>query len=129
AKRRNGVRRTLLLLAVVVSVFALNMALAQSAVAHCEGHNDGAVTKVEGQGVSFIGNVVMTVDGPSVSFTDAAGNPVVMQFCVKAGTDNSGLEIGSSFTVDWLNNGGQTPDISYVVVYGDGGGEEPPGEA
>jgi hypothetical protein len=52
-----------------------------------------------------------------------------MQFCVKAGTDNSGLETGSSFTVDWLNNGGQTPDISYVVVYGSGEGEEPPGEA
>jgi hypothetical protein len=123
------VRRTLLLLAVVASVFALNTALAQSAVAHCEGHNDGSATKVEGQGVFFVGDVVVSVDGPSVSFTDAAGNPVVMQFCVKAGTDNSGLETGSSFTVDWLNDGGQTPDISYVVVYGSGEGEEPPGEA
>jgi hypothetical protein len=49
---------------------------------------------------------------------------VTRQFCVKASTGNSGLQTGSSYTVEWTNNGGQTPDISYVVVYGPG--EEDP---
>lgn len=52
--------------------------------------------------------------------------PAGTVFCVKAGTGNSGLVVsdGSTWTVDWLNNGGETPAISYYIVYeaGDGGG-------
>jgi hypothetical protein len=93
---------------------------------HCDGHSDEGVTKVEGQGTFDLGGLVVTVDGPTVTFTDGAGNPVVVSFCVKAAVGNSGVRVGSSFTVDWLNGGGQTPDISYVVVYeGDGGGGDP----
>jgi len=91
-------------------------------VAHCADHNDEAFTKVDGQGVFTVDGLVVTVDGPNVSFTDEAGDPIVVDFCVKAADGNSGVVTGSSFTVNWLNNGGQTPDISYVVVYVGGGG-------
>ncbi|MGQ0668470.1 MAG: hypothetical protein ACT4PO_02155 [Actinomycetota bacterium] len=113
---------------VALTVLAITGALgavgvsAAPAVSHCDGHNDASVTKVEGQGVFDIGGLVVTVDGPTVTFTDGAGNPVDVLFCVKAALGNSGLEFGSSFTVDLPNDGGQIPDISYVVVYGDTGG-------
>lgn len=41
-------------------------------------------------------------------------------FCVKAALNNSGIVTGTSFTVNWLNEGGQVPDISYAVFYDQG---------
>jgi hypothetical protein len=45
--------------------------------------------------------------------------PAGTQFCVKAGTGASGIltSDGSPYTVTWTTNGGQTPNISYYVVY------------
>ncbi len=91
---------------------------AASPVSHCSGHNDPTFTKAEGQGAFDVDGIVVTVAGPTVSFADELGNPIVVEFCVKAALGNSGAQVGSSFTVDWLNNGGQVPDISYTVVYG-----------
>lgn len=55
-------------------------------------------------------------------------------FCVKAATGASGLLVsdGTPYEVTWLNGGGNTPDISYYVIYetpDDGGPDEDgPGE-
>lgn len=124
-------RKAIAVSGVLVWVLALGAVGAWAAppVSHCDGHNDGTVTKVEGQGVFDVGGLVVTVDGPTVTFTDGAGTTVDVSFCVKAALGNSGVVVGSSFTVNWLNNGGQTPDISYVVVYGDGGEECPDPES
>jgi hypothetical protein len=125
---------------VIVAVFAWVVALgamgmASAATAHCAGHNDASFDKLEGQGTFTIHGVVVTVDGDTVSFEDELGNPVEVVFCVKAGTGESGELTGSSFSVSWLNGGGQTPDISYVVVYelfcdpySCGGGSDPSSE-
>jgi hypothetical protein len=48
--------------------------------------------------------------------------PAGTQFCVKAATNNSGVLVADGETnllgyVTWLNNGGQTPDVSYYVIY------------
>ena len=112
-------KKTLIAFAVLTSVLALGtVAATASPVAHCSGHNDPAFTKVEGQGVFDVDGIVVTVAGPTVTFTDAFGNPVDVDFCVKAALGNSGDQSGSSFTVDWTNNGGQIPDMSYTVVHG-----------
>jgi hypothetical protein len=56
----------------------------------------------------------------SDSFGKTLTLPAGTQFCVKAGTQASGILVsnGSPYTVTWLNGGGQTPGISYYVVYG-----------
>jgi cysteine-rich repeat protein len=54
------------------------------------------------------GNSQVTVTGGSVSF------------CVKAATQNSGIitiNDGQTWTINWLNDGGQIPAISYIVIY------------
>lgn len=107
----------------LVSVFATIMALgavgtASAATDHCSGHDDSAFNTFEGDGVFSIDGLVVTVSGSTVSFADENGDPVDVTFCVKASTGQSGEMTGSSFTVTWLNRGGQTPAISYVVVYG-----------
>ncbi|HEX6330330.1 MAG TPA: hypothetical protein VF129_03460 [Actinomycetota bacterium] len=58
-------------------------------------------------------------------FTDVVGDPVEVDFCVKAAGSNSGVQTGSSFAVDWVNGGEQIPDNSYVVLFGDSGEEDP----
>jgi len=55
--------------------------------------------------------LVITINGASVTFNRS------VDFCVKASNSNSGKITGDSYTVTFENNGGQTPDISYVVVY------------
>lgn len=56
------------------------------------------------------------IDGPTVTFEQ------VVTFCVKAGPYAGEKITGTTFTVDWLNKGDQTPNISYVVVYSIEGG-------
>ena len=54
------------------------------------------------------------------SFGKSLTLPAGTRFCVKAGTKASGIltSDGSPYTVTWMNGGGQTPNISYYVVYG-----------
>ena len=108
-------KRALLVLAVVVATVGLVPGSASAKTAHCDGHT--VSPKVEGEGIFDVDGIVVTVDGPTVTFTDAYGDPVVVDYCIKAGTE-VGSGTGSEATVWWLNGGGQTPDISYVVVYG-----------
>lgn len=118
-------RKTFMAMAVSALVLGTGIVSASAAPEfHCFAHDDPAFTKVEGQGTFVIDGVVVTVSGPTVSFADEYGNPVTLEFCVKASGGNSDTVTGSSYTVDWTNRGGQTPDISYVVVYGPG--YEPP---
>jgi hypothetical protein len=109
------VRRALLVMAVVVAAVGLVPGTASAKTAHCDGHT--VAPKVEGEGTFVVGDIVVTVDGPTVTFTDAYGDPVIVDYCIKAST-RVGSGTGSEATVWWLNGGGQTPDISYVVVYG-----------
>ena len=121
-------RRIVVGLAAIATVFAMTTVAASAGpqTSHCAGYSDEAFTKVEGQGAFTVGTLVIVVDGPSVTFTDGEGSPVTAEFCVKAATGISGTVSGSSFTVNWLNGGGQTPDISYVILYGGGDDEEDP---
>ena len=65
-----------------------------------------------------------TVDGVEVTYTVSADGKTVtfsqaVSFCVKGGSDdNSGVISGTTFTVDFLNHGGNTPAISNFTVYG-----------
>lgn len=59
-------------------------------------------------------------DGKTISFfsDEDMTQPLEVEFCVKGGSlANSGVKIASSYTVDFLNDGGQTPAISNFVVY------------
>ena len=62
--------------------------------------------------------------GTKTEVSDSFGSTITLpagtQFCVKAGTMASGIltSDGSPYTVTWTNGGGQTPGISYYVVYG-----------
>jgi hypothetical protein len=98
----------------------------QGLEAHCLDHN-GHEGKVEASGnpasaeetITIDGvEVTVTIDGKTVSFTDDEGNPIDVIFCMKAGDLAGGDEEGSSGSVSWINHGGNTPDISYVIVYG-----------
>lgn len=115
-------KRVLVGVAVLATVFAMGAVgvSADMPTFHCVGNGDESFTKVEGQGVFEVDGIVVTVDGSTVTFTDADGNPVVVDLCVKAAGSNSGIVTGSSFTVDWTNEGGNVPDISYVVLFGSG---------
>jgi hypothetical protein len=62
-------------------------------------------------------NVNVSNDGKSVTFTDENGDPIVVEFCIKAADLAGGKQTDSSGSVTWLNHGGQTPEISYIVVY------------
>ena len=87
---------------------------------HCPDHTTSYKYSAGGTTTATIGGVpvTITVTGGSVSFTDAEGDPVVVTYCLKGGTDNTGKQTGSSGTTDAIpNNGGNAPDISYVVVY------------
>ena len=115
-------RRLLVLSLMVVTVGGLfGTSAASAATTHCPDHT--TETKFEGAGTFQVDGITVTVMGRTVTFTDANGDPVVVEFCVKAGPSDSGVQTGSSFTVNWLNNGGNRPAISYVVFYG---AEEPP---
>jgi hypothetical protein len=62
--------------------------------------------------------VEVTIDGPTVTFSEE------VEFCVKAGPEDSGVQVGTTFTVDWTVGSGQTPNISHVVVYEVTGGDD-----
>ena len=91
---------TMLALLFAVPVFAAPEA---TATAHCPDHN-GHPGKVEGGGLN---GVVL---------------PAGTVFCVKAGTGASGHQTSDGTTpllgyITWTNRGGQTPDVSYYIVY------------
>ncbi|MCC5949958.1 MAG: hypothetical protein JJT89_16010 [Nitriliruptoraceae bacterium] len=98
---------------------------------HCDEHSSSQHTKVESSdGTSEVlvdGQLVtVTIDGEKVAFTDAAGDPIDVRFCVKGSTDQSGALQGSGYDttdpdVGLTNPGGNPPDISYVVIYDTGG--------
>jgi hypothetical protein len=73
-----------------------------ASTAHCPDHQDNP-GKIE----------VDDSFGPTVTL------PAGTEFCVKAGTGASGILVsdGNPYTVTWTNRGGQTPDISYYIVY------------
>lgn len=83
---------------------------------HCPDHAllEAAGYKFGPGGGTTPDGVTVTVSGTSVTFS----SPVT--FCVKAGDGISGVLTGSSYTVDFLNNGGQFPGISHLVVYPSG---------
>jgi protocatechuate 3,4-dioxygenase beta subunit len=92
---------------------------------HCPEHQENPKVEAEGdpaqadETVTVDGEEVrVVIDGSEVEFFDAQGDPMTVEFCMKAATQNSGRQVGDSGEVDWENRGGQTPDISYVVVYG-----------
>jgi LPXTG-motif cell wall-anchored protein len=98
-------------LALVAGALTLGAGAANAqATEHCPDHTTADKTEV------FKGF------GPTITFE--AGT----EFCVKAGTQASGKLVsdGSPYTVTWLNQGGQTPDISYYVVYSVPPVTEPP---
>lgn len=91
---------------------------------HCPDHRDNP--KVEAQGdpaqadetITVDGQEVrVVIDGSEVEFFDENDQPLTVEFCIKAGDDHGGIEEGHRGEVTWTSSGGQTPDISYVVVY------------
>ena len=109
-------------LALVISVVLVGFAPTASAkVEHCP--DGGEKYEVSGSG----GTTTMTIDGrtvkvvvsgANVTFTGADDKPLNVEYCLKAGTDNTGKQSGTSGdTTSIPNNGGQTPAISYVKVY------------
>jgi len=76
-----------------------------------QGFTSGVSHCPDGWTVKYQEPWTINVKGATVEFA----NPKT--FCVKAGTKNSGIITGKKFTVNWTNNGGQVPDISYVVIY------------
>jgi hypothetical protein len=120
--------------AVLVSALALGLVWAGPALAqaeHCPGEPGGNDFKAEGSTTFVIDGqeVNVNISGDTVTFTDENGDPISVSFCIKAGEGSSGVLTGSSGSVTWDNGGGQTPDISYVVVFevsGGGAGGNPP---
>lgn len=87
----------------------------------------------DGERYTVVGTLL---DGKTIAFAVYDTNGAQVEgaetvFCVKGGPANSGGVTGEQYTVDFLNRGGQRPDISNVVVYSvvipedDGGTEEP----
>jgi hypothetical protein len=64
---------------------------------------------------------VVTDEGHTISFyaDEEHEEAIEVEFCVKGGSaENSGIETGSTYTVDFFNGGDQHPAISNFVVYG-----------
>jgi hypothetical protein len=95
---------------------------------HCPDHED---LEADGQKVTASGDpasadetitvdgieVQVVIDGEHVSFFDSDGDPIDVEFCIKAGNAAGGILTGSGGSVIWSANGEGSPDISYVVVY------------
>jgi hypothetical protein len=63
-------------------------------------------------------DVTVTVDGKTVTFSSDDHELEDVEFCIKGGPNNTGPLSGLTGNTDTIpNRGGQTPDISYVVVY------------
>lgn len=87
----------------IVAILATPSIVRGDALNECP---DGWVAKYESSADGVI------IDGKTVTF------PQEVTFCVKAGSlANSGILTGTSYTVDFLNDGGQIPNISHVVIY------------
>lgn len=95
--------RIKIVLVAVVLVFVISGLSFRNVSANSDQCPDGWASKIEAP------NPI--IHGPTVTFSQP------MIFCVKAGEKNSGIITGSTFTVTWLTDGGQTPDISHVVTY------------
>lgn len=95
---------------ITTAVLGLTLAVASAGVSsaqatdHCPEHNNPVHTKVE---------------YPSEPEVTTVTFPAGTQFCVKAATSTSGIitSDGNPWTVNWTNRGGNTPGISYHVVY------------
>ncbi len=145
---RTKARRTKTLLIALVAMIGLSMTGAlvvadhskdrEELDDHCPDH-EGHPNKVENPDSGSVHNV--TVDNTTVwlhfsddlesveFFADENGTiPIAVEFCIKAGDKAGGKETGIEGHVSWENNGGQTPGISYVIVYriiDDENGSEP----
>jgi hypothetical protein len=113
------------LLVVLAAAFATVAFYATPAFAAEEGncpHGDasfGSSGTWDPDGVPDSGDeVTVTIASPNVTFSES------VTFCVKAGNFHSGVMTGSSFTVTWLNNGGQVPGISHDELYIQPGGTD-----
>lgn len=63
-------------------------------------------------------DVTVTIDGTGVSFSSDEYTLESVDFCIKGGTDSTGLISGLSGTTEGIpNRGGNAPNISYVVLY------------
>jgi hypothetical protein len=63
-------------------------------------------------------DVTVTIDGKTVTFSSDDYELEDVEFCIKGGPNNTGPLSGLSGNTDTIpNRGGNTPDISYVVVY------------
>jgi hypothetical protein len=70
------------------------------------------------EGGTTTDGVEVDIDGATVTFSEE------VSFCVKAGDEDSGVLVGTSFTVNWTVGNNQTPNISHVVVYETTGGDD-----
>lgn len=114
-------------IALLLSAFA-TVSPVRAVTEHCDSHDAEGVVKIEEGTDPAAGwfeldgtTVHYVLDDDSVSFFDGDGadkQPLDVEFCVKASNTQSGPLTGSSHTVTLENNGGQTPAISYFVVYG-----------
>ena len=93
----------------LVVLFGLVVPVSAQQEQHCPDHT--TAFKFEGAGTGEWQGVTFTVAGATVSFGANA------EFCVKAANDNSDKISGISFMVNWENDGGEIPDISYIIIY------------
>jgi hypothetical protein len=101
----------------IVLVFVLAVFVPVSAASSNE-CPDGWLVKLEADGTVepadyvFPSGFTWEIVGKTVTFSQ----PV--SFCVKGGSlENSGNQTGTYYEVDFLNNAGNNPDISHVVIY------------
>jgi len=108
-------KKFLSLAIVLVFVMAVFVPVSAAAPNECP---DGWLVKLDADGTVepadyvFPSGFTWEIVGKTVTFSQ----PV--SFCVKGGAaNNSGYQSGTSYTVDFENDGGQIPDISHVVIY------------
>lgn len=134
---RTKARRTKTLIIAFIAIIGLSVSGGLAAAEHskdreeldqhCPDHQ-GHPNKVDNPGANSTHNV--TVDNVTVwlSFNETLHSveffadenltvPIAVEFCIKAGDRAGGKETGIEGHVSWKNQGGQTPEISYVVVY------------
>lgn len=135
-------RRSVALLAAMLLAFSLMAGTATArergrpADLHCANHQtemkvdvpsgwdfyaDGpyvAVVSVEDTRTGDVIDVTVTIDRKTVTFSSDDFELEDVEFCLKGGPNNTGPLSGLTGNTDTIpNRGGQTPDISYVVVY------------
>ena len=104
-------KKFLFVLATILVIAAMVVIPALAEVDHCTDHNSGSVIKVEGDNSGLV-------------------LPAGTTFCTKGSTGNSGTVVSDGVTPIGAylppNNGGQTPAVSYYVVYPPVDPTEPP---